>query len=709
MSRIAIVATALLLISCREEPTAPKRGEDGLFASVIPCSEQFIPEPDCQDPGPPSGGGINPNDTYVSANVVQSFTTSIVDDATGAIHTLQSDPVPFVLEAGFSPSTGADVVQHVYSDLTDDDRLRVVRIDGNTAVELSADGTPAPAAPGDLDGEVMNPLAGVPDLGMFPSVIDAIVGGQTGSFRIGALADQLAGVSASVVQFAGGVSARLVSENRLELRLASSPSPRSSAGGIEIAYDRRQRAEPWVVRQIDQITDVSEGGKRASIRSRLQFKGMRVARNPDADRRRNELRAKRYRSMRDATDVTTAIAAPQRVPEVALSTTPPDSWSSTGIVHWNPPLSLPYPEVPPNLPAPGLDPDFDKTEEEKAGCDNAAFAAQSALPVGGGQKVIFQHGFASGACTWKYQLPFLASYGAGGRVIGSTDALAQYEQQASTLRQQIPSGTNGWVLVGHSNGGIISRYLAQTQPSGFAKAVITINSPHRGARIVNKVAGVINDLQWLNVAAGTIYGRRSAGATSMAAIVSPNSILRKIWYGGIVVQQMAEGSAFLGELATRQESGFRRYAIRSQVHSEWQSVRVFCDLRASTSPGVPAGRRCVEDTKRYVKRTGIKAGILILLAAASFFVPEVSFLTPTLTYHAKTFATVVTLMYAVDWAWREAFSGYSPSDGVVPMSSQLWQGANSERVITGADSHVGSTKSALVRIQLGSLLQEANQ
>ena len=294
-------------------------------------------------------------------------------------------------------------------------------------------------------------------------------------------------------------------------------------------------------------------------------------------------------------------------------------------------------------------------------------------------------------------------------MIGSTPSLITYEEQAAALSEQIPSGTNDWILVGHSNGGIISRYLAQTKPAGYAKAVIAINSPHAGAPIVTGIATALSNLQWLTAAAGVIYGRRSAGAISMAALVSPNSALRRIFNGGVVVQEMVPGSSFLTQLNARPEAHFRRFAIRSQVTAEWQSVRVVCDMRASTSPGVPAGRRCVEDTKRYIKRTSFKSGLLAILAVVSSFVPYINVFSSSLTYVAKSYVTVMMLMYAVDWAWRDAFSGNAPSDGVVPMTSQQWNGANDERVITAADSHVGSTKSNFLRVPLTSLLRLAAQ
>lgn len=106
-----------LLSACKDGGgVAPKAEAGDLSADVIPCDQQFIPEPGCQDPGPPGGGGINPSDSYVFANVVQSFTTTIVDDVTGVSNTIDSPAVPLALEVGYSSTSGADVVQYVYAD-----------------------------------------------------------------------------------------------------------------------------------------------------------------------------------------------------------------------------------------------------------------------------------------------------------------------------------------------------------------------------------------------------------------------------------------------------------------------------------------------------------------------------------------------------------------------------------------------------------------
>lgn len=549
----------------------------------------------------------------------------------------------------------------------------------------------------------MNALDGMPDLSMFPSVIDVIAGGATGFVNIQAVSAQMESVNATVSQLAGGVVVRLADKDHLTVSLAETRGGLGGTSSIEVSFQRGGRGEGWVLRQLDANSVLAAGGKKATMRSRLHVRGVRVARNLDADRIRSAKKAKRIDSMRDATSKSLSAPAARQT----ASANHPPLGSTTGIITWNPPMVLPFPLRPPTLTAPGLLAAFDQTEEEATNCEGIPFAASQAVPYqSGAPHVVYQHGFNSSACTWKYPLPALAQFSPGGRIVGQTSSWSPYEAQAAALRAQIPAGTDQWVLVGHSNGGIISRYLAQTEAPGFAKAVITINSPHQGAPIFSgRIGQFLSKLAWVHTAAGVIFARRSAGVNSAAILMSPRSVLQAIRNnGGSLVDQISIGSTFQANLSARNENSFRRFAVRSQIFSEWAGVRVYCDAKVSTAPGVPRGRRCVADTKKEVSRRRWSAGIFGVLSI-------VAALTPGLFYSAATDAAFVSINYAIDAAYREIFTDWQPSDGVVTMSSQRWSGggANEERTIYNADSHVGSTKSVMVKDQLADLLRNANQ
>lgn len=703
---ITLVCLTFTVAACRDADTGPK--SDGeLVANVIPCDQQFIPEPGCSDPGGPIGGGINPNDSYATASAVQSITTTVSDDATGAVTVMPAPDVHFRLEVGHSPTSGLDVYQHVIEPREGgDETLRVIRVEGNVASEFGYDGLPAEPSPSDLDGSEANPLGGMPDLGMFPSLIEAVVSGNTGFVRMGALADKLGSVNASVVELSTGVSVRRLDADHIVLRVRTQPDASN-----ETLFARSARGD-WVLRQIDEVTDIRSAGKVTRLASRLRLKGVRHLRNAGADRMRDQKRVKRFHELRDATAITSARATMSSVPGVNLLPGE-DSWSRTGIINWNPPTAIPFPIVPPTTPAPNAAPD--KTAEETAGCVDAQYAAAQRKEAAPGPRIVFQHGFISGACTWAFQVPYFSEYSAGGRVVGNTYWPATYESQAAQLREQLPAGTPDWVFVGHSNGGIISRYLAQTSTPNTARAVITVNSPHAGADLPAATESFLNGTSFIFGVGQAIWNARSLGAASAGALFSNVSVVRQLLRGdAVVLHQMQPGSPFLNGLNQAPEPGYRKYAVRSRVSDDWMSVRVLCDARAPSSPGVPAGRACVKSTKRTVDRLVYTGGLFRLLAHVLYSIPAVgqalgNLVAPGLNYASRANFALTGMMYAIEWKWKESFCANQPCDGVVRMNSQVYPGADAERVINNADSHVGSTKSLTVEQRLMELVRLAYQ
>ena len=127
-------------------------------------------------------------------------------------------------------------MQHVYPAGESEDGVATIRVDGSTAQELDGSGAPAAAADGDLSGEMVNPLGGMPDLGMFPSVIDAIANGETGAFRVGLVADQMISLKAHAVQVRSGVVVRMVDDTHLDL-IVSATRGAGRIGGDGSTHD----------------------------------------------------------------------------------------------------------------------------------------------------------------------------------------------------------------------------------------------------------------------------------------------------------------------------------------------------------------------------------------------------------------------------------------------------------------------------------------
>jgi len=97
--------------------------------------------------------------------------------------------------------------------------------------------------------------------------------------------------------------------------------------------------------------------------------------------------------------------------------------------------------------------------------------------------LVFVHGLNSGQTTWG---TFPTDVQSAVPVIGraaNLSSFAYYDDQTVQLRNSLPSLFNqgplgNLIAVGHSNGGMIGRGLAKSQP---VQGLITIGTPHRGA------------------------------------------------------------------------------------------------------------------------------------------------------------------------------------------------------------------------------------
>ncbi|MCU0626290.1 MAG: alpha/beta hydrolase [Gemmatimonadaceae bacterium] len=657
------------------------------------------------DPGAPIGGGINPADSYVTLEATREFVTTIpgnVMDPTRPPEdsvTLRSDPVPLRMEVGYSPWGGRTVVQDLYPTAPDPETTASkLRLTGETATEFveRLGEAPSPSLAADLDALEPNPLAELPNLDEYPSLLDAFVPGGGSGPSLSVAADALVTGRLASISLGRAFTARMTADRRLELSIAEGAQAPGGVSPLRMRYTRV--GDGWALDEIVTHADLDAGTgmlaaaprSQLAMEMRMRVSRMRVHRVVSRD----SLRAARR-------------STPQRVERPDVLARVDGAWRAmSSSFPIQPTAPVPFNPFPRGRFVP-VPPAFGQTAEERAGCTPATFAAaQSRLLGSGPRRVAFQHGLFSDACTWMQMAPAMSSHYAGGAVVVSnTASVSTYETQADSLARQLdgiePAG--GWLLVGHSNGGVLSRHLAQTGREGLVRGVIAIGSPLAGAPFVGKFMQPMqligNPIRQLSQ---RIYSDGSLGFMQAAALAEPNSPLVRALntINGPVYPQMAPGSTFLTAAATRNEQRFRRVAIRSQVHAEWQSVRVLCDKRGNDLEWAPGGRRCVDATRRTVRRLSIRAVVMTALSIASAFHPATMAFTAGFTQTAISDAVRVGFMYAVDGLWRFLFVDHQPGDGVVPVWSQTWHGAERNVLITGADSHVGSTRSDLVRRQL---------
>ena len=107
--------------------------------------------------------------------------------------------------------------------------------------------------------------------------------------------------------------------------------------------------------------------------------------------------------------------------------------------------------------------------------------------LGGAQNIAFEHGFLSGPCTWTRMYPWMnKDFLLGTELIAKTSGTDGLAVQGADLQQQVLGAQgNNYILVGHSAGGLISRYVAQ-QLQGTQtpiRGVVTMDTPHQGANV----------------------------------------------------------------------------------------------------------------------------------------------------------------------------------------------------------------------------------
>jgi pimeloyl-ACP methyl ester carboxylesterase len=153
----------------------------------------------------------------------------------------------------------------------------------------------------------------------------------------------------------------------------------------------------------------------------------------------------------------------------------------------------------------------------------AARTPQTAIPssctttvtnLGGSQNVVFQHGIFSNSCAWSNStypmttvLNGLLSFKT--EIVPSLDSTDSLASQTSALISQLQTtGGSHYVLIGHSQGGLISRSAAQyfqTNSPSTVTGVITVDTPNQGAALIENGIGAASQLgSYLNLSTDAI-------------------------------------------------------------------------------------------------------------------------------------------------------------------------------------------------------------
>jgi len=212
-----------------------------------------------------------------------------------------------------------------------------------------------------------------------------------------------------------------------------------------------------------------------------------------------------------------------------------------------------------------------------------------------GMTVVLQHGFFSDARTWTRMKPWLEK----DMVIANLEAKTTYwpnlyEDQAAELHRDLSGSISaqGAVLIGHSNGGMISRSLARNpnignerQASGYVapadvRGVVTIGTPHWGAPAAKHLRSINRLFRWGNDAAillcswSTTYGCQNF--TYIANSTMRNAFIALA--GNVpVMSEMQPNSSYHTQVNSLPEGSFRKFGIESYLWKKWLPWRLYGD------------------------------------------------------------------------------------------------------------------------------------
>ena len=329
---------------------------------------------------------------------------------------------------------------------------------------------------------------------------------------------------------------------------------------------------------------------------------------------------------------------------------------------------------------------------------------------------VFVHGLNSGPGTWQPAADRLGAVLQISPYVPAVPWADHFETQVASLQAQLGRLPPSTIAVGHSNGGIASRAWSTQHP---LSGVLTLGSPQQGAPIINKVLTALNFHEQLYTAASAAFGAFGIQPNqwwSVYAYVELALALTQSWAwqsyfqivglglvaGHPVIPQMAVGSPFLSALNSPANLAREAAAIPGRVglvyslERYWQAgpLRLF-------SPA---------DADQWYPR--IWAAVAALEAAGSYL--TVSY--PG-NFQAQWIASelfrVASGLRHIDplwcWAVTDDVTCNTPHDGIVPLTRQVYPGANNLYVHGPAHIQEPKVSDTAIQYALSTYMQVASR
>ncbi len=327
------------------------------------------------------------------------------------------------------------------------------------------------------------------------------------------------------------------------------------------------------------------------------------------------------------------------------------------------------------------------------------------------QPVVFVHGLASNETAWSTVAGRLAATLKIRALTPRLSSTAYYETQSSQLVSTL--NTSGFgsntIAVGHSNGGVVSRYTARSRAF---RGVVTMGSPNSGAPLVNSAPYVVayggillSNVFYLSDMIYTRYGPdwRWLGAVLDGAMMLGASLGNDLEYnvlvslgiaGGTVLGEMLPGSTFLTALSSAALQTPSKIAIGITATNYYYAGPWRAFMSLSAADNIAAG-------------IGAAAGTLIAYAQQLTMESDPGNFDDYMARQALSnqMNYVVALLFGIDRNWCQWVSGGNacqPSDDVVPLLSQGYPGATQFNFFgPGHTQEIGASESTVGGILRG--------
>lgn len=258
----------------------------------------------------------------------------------------------------------------------------------------------------------------------------------------------------------------------------------------------------------------------------------------------------------------------------------------------------------------------------------------------------------------------------------STDRL---ESQTTDLINRLDaSGTDGVLVVGHSQGGLIGRRLAQRRPD-LVSGVLTVGTPHRGALLALTSRQLLADqlsALFNNLAFGCQTPQDDPGCAiaHFLSVLAADAAVPYAFSSAVPATTDLQpidrtSNPFISNLTSTTET-FRRAGIQSYARKRWVLIRQLGDWQCVPDHSTCGGRVWVE----YADYAYGTFRICVIIAAV--IGNEGLFVTCTFIYQS---------MDAIDLFWDRMTAPGDRTDAIVQGSSQIYPNALQQFEIFGGD------------------------